>query len=349
MEDWRQILRNSISNPETIAELLGLDAADIRKVCSVYPARINSYYLKLLQKHGNCLGRQIVPDIVELSKHNQACPEDPIMEDAFSPVPNLTHRYRDRVLFLVSDQCPVLCRFCTRKRKVGSSLEISRESMENCLGYIREHQEVRDVLLSGGDPLLLEDAALSDILEELRKIPHVEVIRIGTRVLSALPQRVDEALAGMLSRFHPLFVHAHFNHPAELTPESSEACRILADAGISLGSQTVLLSGINDDADTLEVLFRSLLSLRVRPYYLFQSDMVRGSEHFRIPLDSGFKIMETLRSRTSEMALPKFTVDLPEGKGKVVLDKGRVEDSGRGEATITTLEGEKVKYPNPAQ
>ena len=346
--NWKLLLNESITDPDDIARAFGLDLESTKRVSKIFPVKINPYFLALAKDNGTALSRQVVPDIEELSPRNTACPQDPIMEEAYSPVVNLTHRYHDRVLLLISDTCPVHCRFCTRKRKVGKGLTVTDETIDDGIKYISGKPEIRDVLLSGGDPLLLEDDKLAGILDSIRNIPHVEVIRIGTRVPGTFPQRVDEELARMLSRFHPLYVHTHFNHPAEITPESSEACRILADSGIPLSSQTVLLSGINDDANTLETLFRSLLSLRVRPYYLFQSDMVRGSEHFRTPLGRGIIIMETLRSKTSEMALPRFAVDLPEGKGKVVLDSGHIEDDGRGEVIITTLEGEKVKYPDPA-
>ncbi|MFV1956667.1 MAG: KamA family radical SAM protein [bacterium] len=346
--NWKFLLDESVADPDDIARAFGLDLESTKRVSKAYPVKINPYFLELAKDNGEALSRQVVPDIEELSPRNTACPKDPIMEEAYSPVTNLTHRYRDRVLFLVSDTCPVHCRFCTRKRKVGKGLTITDETIDEGIKYIRGKPEIRDVLLSGGDPLLLEDDKLADILDRIRGISHVEVIRIGTRVPGTLPQRVNEELARLLSRFHPLYIHTHFNHPAEITAESSIACRILADSGAPLSSQTVLLSGINDDASTLETLFRSLLSLRVRPYYLFQSDMVRGSEHFRTPLESGIKIMETVRGRTSEMALPRFAVDLPEGRGKVVLDSGHIEDDGRGKVIVTTLEGEKVKYPDPA-
>ncbi len=346
--NWKLLLDESITDPDDIARAFGLDLESTKRVSRVYPVKVNPYFLKLAQNNDEALSRQIVPDIEELSPRNTSCPQDPIMEEAYSPVANLTHRYHDRVLFLISDTCPVHCRFCTRKRKVGKGLTVTDETIREGIEYIRDKPEIRDVLLSGGDPLLLENDKLAGILDSLRRIPHVEVIRVGTRVPGTLPQRVDEKLAKMLSRFHPLYIHTHFNHPAEIAPESSVACRILADAGIPLSSQTVLLAGINDDADTLEALFRSLLSMRVRPYYLFQSDMVRGSEHFRTPLERGIKIMETLRIRTSEMALPRFAVDLPEGKGKVVIDSGHIEVDGRGEVIVTTLEGEEVKYPDPA-
>ncbi|MEE8547083.1 MAG: KamA family radical SAM protein [bacterium] len=345
---WKLLLNESITDPDDIARAFGLDLESTKRVCKVYPVKINPYFLKLAQDNGKALSRQVVPDIEELSPRNTSCPQDPIMEEANSPVANLTHRYHDRVLFLISDTCPVHCRFCTRKRKVGKGLTVTNDTIREGIEYIRGKPEIRDVLLSGGDPLLLEDDKLEGILDSIRQITHVEVIRVGTRVPGTLPQRVDEKLARMLSRFHPLYIHTHFNHPAEIAPESSKACRILADAGIPLSSQTVLLAGINDDTDTLEALFRSLLSMRVRPYYLFQSDMVRGSEHFRTPIERGIQLIDALRSCTSEMALPKFAVDLPEGKGKVVLDSGHLENGGKGEVMITTLEGEKVKYPNPA-
>ena len=317
---------------------------DIKKVTDRYPERISEYYGQLARLAGEPIRQQVVPDLEELSVANEKLPEDPIEEDIHSPVINLSHRYPDRVLFLVSDRCPVYCRFCTRKRKVGKSLEVTPETVAEGIGYIARNPEIRDVLLSGGDPLMLEPPRLGSILEQLRQIPHVQVIRIGTRVPAALPERITSELALVLSSHGPLYIHTHFNHPSELTDEAHEACRILVDAGIPLNNQSVLLKGINDDADTLELLFRSLLTMRVRPYYLFQADKVRGTDHFRTPLMRGIRLMEELHLRTSPMALPTFAVDLPDGGGKVFPTSATVIDAGSDKQAIMTPAGKVVPY-----
>ena len=283
----------------------------------------------------------------EISSFNDSYSEDPIREETFSPVPNLTHRYEDRVLFLVSDVCPVFCRFCTRKRKVGRHLSVTADTLEKGIQYIETQSMVRDVLLSGGDPLMLEDEMLEAILGRLRCIKHVEILRIGSRVPATLPARITPHLASLLSRHGPLFVHTHFNHPAELTEEAKEACSLLAGAGIPLANQTVLLRGINDDADTLHTLFRKLLTMKVRPYYLFQADLVRGTAHFQTPLSVGIRIMEELRKRTSPMALPLFAVDLPGGAGKTFPGLATVKNPGSGNQAVITPEGVLVPYPDP--
>jgi len=321
-------------------------AEEIRKVTSRYPFLVSGYYRELAARVGAPVARQVCPDPEELSRDNEELPEDPVGEDIYSPVPNLTHRYPDRVLFLVSDSCPVYCRFCTRKRKVGRSLTVSDRSIQEGIRYIRQHPAVRDVLLSGGDPLMLEKGRLTWILSEIRDIPHVEIIRIGTRVPAAFPEKISPDLASLLSRYSPLYVHTHFNHPAELTDEAKKACGTLADAGIPLGNQTVLLRGINDETDTLEKLFRDLLSLRVRPYYLFQLDAVRGTRHFRTPLMTGLTIMEELRRRTSPMALPLFVVDLPDGMGKAFPSLTSVLSPGTRAQAVITPDGRTVPYPD---
>ena len=345
--DWEEIDRASLTHPEGIASTLGLAPEPIGEVMARYPARINPYYLSLIQGEGDAIYRQVVPEPEELSEANDRNPEDPIGEDDYSPVPNLSHRYRDRALFLVSDRCPVYCRFCTRKRKVGRSLRVTDDTLEAGYRYIEEHGEIRDVLLSGGDPLMLPDRRLELILERVRRIRHVEIIRIGTRVPCALPRRITPQLAGIMKRHHPLFIHTHFNHPSELTPESRSACRILADAGFAMGNQTVLLRGVNDNPDTLERLFRGLLTMRIRPYYLFQVDLVRGTEHFRTPIKRGLDIMETLHGRISPMALPAYVVDLPGAKGKVILDNGSASWDKDGRLHIRTPSGDSVLYPEP--
>lgn len=319
---------------------------DLQRVAERYPVLINDYYRKLAETGGEPIARQVMSDPEEISPQNVALPEDPIGEDRYSPVPHLTHRYRDRVLLLISDRCPIYCRFCTRKRKVGRFLTVTDETISNGIAYIRDHPEIRDVLLSGGDPLMLESERLHQVLTAIREIPHVEIIRIGTRVPAALPERISSELAGLISDFTPIYIHTHFNHPAEITLQSIEACRLLADAGIPLNSQTVLLAGINDDADTLEKLFRGLVKMRIRPYYLFQMDVVRGTGHFRTPLLQGILIIEELHRRTSPMSLPAFVVDLPNGGGKVFPTGASVLSPGTPEQALVTPDGKTVPYPD---
>jgi lysine 2,3-aminomutase len=266
-------------------------------------------------------------------------------EEGLSPVPGLTHRYPNRVLFLISSECAVYCRFCNRKRKVGRSVVATQESIERGLAYIRDHGEVRDVLLSGGDPLLLEDETLRWILIQLRRIRHVEIIRIGTRVPCTLPQRVTRRLADMLGRFHPLYINTHFNHPVELTREAVSACGRLADAGIPLGCQTVLLKGVNDDAAVIGELMQTLLAARIRPYYLFQGDLVRGTAHFWTPLRQGVEIMERLQGRCSGFCVPYFAVDLPGGGGKVRLMPESIVGEEDGHLLVKNYQGEIFRYP----
>jgi lysine 2,3-aminomutase len=321
-------------------------AADVEQVTARYPVLVNNYYGELARVAGASIARQVQPDPEELSDLNENLPEDPVGEDLYSPVPNLTHRYQDRVLLLISDRCPIYCRFCTRKRKVGRTLKVTDETVRDGIEYIKKHPGIRDVLLSGGDPFMLEDARLERILSEIRDIPHIEIVRIGTRVPAAYPDRVSSNLAALLSGFSPLYIHTHFNHPAEITAKSREACRLLADAGIPLGNQTVLLRGINDDPDTLELLFRELLTMKVRPYYLFQMDAVRGTRHFATPLMTGVRIMDELRRRTSPMALPTFVVDLPDGEGKAFPAETSILSPGTKEQAVITPDGKVVLYPD---
>ena len=347
MEIYKKFFRESLTSPDDIARAFSLDAAAIATVVKQYPALINPYFHRIIGHKGGPIYCQVVPDPKELSAANLAFEEDPIGEDTCCPVTNLSHIYPDRVLFLISARCPVHCRFCTRKRKLGRGLVVTRETVDRGIEYISSHPEVRDVLLSGGDPLMLSDVRLNEILGRIRDIEHVEIIRIGSRVPCALPQRVTHRLAWILSRFQPLYIHTHFNHPAEITDNSTAACRILADAGIPMGNQTVLLKDINDDPDVLETLFRSLLTLRIRPYYLFQVDHVRGARHFRTPIERGLQIMDTLQQRTSPMALPRFAVDLPGARGKVLLSEGNIVKVAEGQYKITTLSGEAVPYSDP--
>ena len=326
--DWRRILMQSLGHPGQLAARFPGQGAGLEAVCARYPMRINPYYLSLIREVGDPLWRQAVPDLRELD--DQVCLEDPLAEEDLSPVPNLIHKYPDRVLFLVHNQCAMYCRFCTRKRKVGTArMQIGEESIRAGLDYIRQTPAVRDVLVSGGDPLLLSDARLDQLLAALRAIPTVEIIRIGTRVPCVLPMRVTPSLAAVLKRHHPLYLNTHFNHPAELTPEAALACGRLADAGIPLGCQTVLLHGVNDDPEVMSRLMRGLLRFRVKPYYIFQADMTMGTNHFRTTIDTGLHIMRSLIGHHSGLAVPTYAVDAPGGGGKIPLTPDYVIERGK--------------------
>jgi len=342
---WQQLLAQSITAPAKLAAELGLDPAPLATVCERFPMRINPYYLRLLKEHGAPLFRQAVPDLRELT--DTTCFDDPLDEENLSPVPNLVHKYPDRALFLVTSRCAMYCRFCTRKRKVGTArMRITQATIRQGLDYLRRTPAIRDVLVSGGDPLLLTDEALAAILTELRRIKSIEIIRIGSRVPCTLPMRVTAQLARTLKKFHPLYLNTHFNHPAELTPEAARACARLADAGIPLGNQTVLLRGVNDNTATIRNLLFGLLRLRVKPYYLFQGDMTRGTDHFRTPVETGLAIMRDLIGHSSGMAVPTFAVDAPGGGGKIPLNPDYVQSLGRT-LTFTNYQGLTCTYHNP--
>ena len=316
-QPWEEILSRSITSSRDLASLLEIEAREAEKVVAKYPMRINPYYLELIKEKGDPFYLQAVPDIREITDEDGY--EDPLDEEGLSPVPGLTHKYPDRVLFLVSSRCAMYCRFCNRKRKVGNPAMVTKESIREGIAYIRKTPQVRDVLLSGGDPLLLPNRELHRILSEVRSIPHVEIIRIGTRVPCTLPQRITPELANMLRGFHPLYINTHFNHPGEVTAEAAFACECLSDAGIPLGCQTVLLKGVNDDPEVMASLMSRLLSIRVRPYYLFQADLARGTSHFWTPVKKGLDIITHLRKHSSGLCVPHYAVDLPGGGGKVVL------------------------------
>lgn len=342
LPDWKQSLRDIITDPEELAVLLGLDPEVIGPVARRYPLRITRHYLGLIRGEGDPVWKQCVPAEAEL--HDSCSMPDPLNENGLSPVPGLIHRYPDRVVWLVSNVCAVYCRFCMRKRQVGCGDEgVSAARFAAAIEYIRETGTIRDVILSGGDPLLLDDERLAELLGKLREIPHVEIIRLGSRVPVTLPERITPQLCAMLKRYHPVYINTHFNHPAEITPESRRACSMLSDCGVPLGNQTVLLRGVNDTSETMTGLFRSLLSMRVKPYYLHQMDLVKGTYHFRTGVDKGLEIMAALRGHLSGLAVPYYVVDLPGGKGKVPLLPGH-ERSADGSIRLTTYTGELVQY-----
>ncbi|HOF13075.1 MAG TPA: KamA family radical SAM protein, partial [Spirochaetota bacterium] len=252
--------------------------------------------------------------------HSTGESEDPLAEDNDTPVQGLVHRYPDRVLFLATDFCSTYCRYCTRSRIVGrSNCNLSTSHWEGAIRYIAQHSEVRDVLISGGDPLTMNDSMIEYLLSRLKAIPHVEIIRIGTKVPAVLPQRITHTLVSMLRKYHPLWINIHFTHPDELTPETMKACNRLANAGIPLGSQTVLLKGINDTVETLKKLYHLLLQCRVRPYYLYQCDPIVGSAHFRTSVETGIAMIQGLRGHTTGLAIPHYVIDAPGGGGKIPL------------------------------
>ncbi|MGD8985912.1 MAG: KamA family radical SAM protein [Desulfobacteraceae bacterium] len=340
---WAQMLSKSITSAEELSSLFGIEEEEISRVVSRYPMAINPYYLGLIKDKGDGIYRQAVPDIREITQEKGL--EDPLNEDALSPVPGVTHKYPDRVLFLVSGQCAMYCRFCNRKRKVGRASMVTRKTIREGISYIKGNKKIRDVLLSGGDPLLLSDGELCALLVEIRSISHVEIIRIGTRVPCTLPQRVTQQLADMLKGFHPLYINTHFNHPAEITPEASLACARLVEAGIPLGCQTVLLKGINDDPAVMKILMQKLLAIRVRPYYLFQADMAKGTSHFWTPLKKGVEIMWALQGYISGLCVPRFMIDLPGGGGKIPITPEYVSGKENGSLRLKNYLGEEYVYP----
>jgi len=332
------LLAASVTDAAELGRRLTADTEALSRVAARYPLRIPRPFLDAIQAPGDPLWRQAVPDARELAKGSDVA--DPLHEARQSPVPHVIHRYPDRVVFLISNRCALYCRFCMRKRQVGRPRDITWEAIRRGVDYVRANEAIREVILSGGDPLLRPDAQLAEILSALRTIAHLEVIRIHTRVPAALPQRVTPHLAALLRRFAPVWLNAHFNHPAELTPAAAQALGRLAEAGIPLGSQTVLLRGVNDSAEALQALFRSLLRLRVQPYYLHHLDPVAGTGHFRVSLAHGVQLMRTLQQRMFAMDLPCYMLDLPGGGGKIPLPAGderrwptpraaRVEHRGR--------------------
>jgi len=340
--DWQHILADSVTSPEELGEILSIDPEPLKNVCKYYPMRITRSYLGLISGYGDPVWLQSVPALPELDE--SLYPDDPLNEEELSPVSGLIHRYPDRVVWLVSNVCAVYCRFCMRKRRVGKSNCIVA-AKDDVLSYIKSYKEIKDVTLSGGDPLLLPDETLEEILSDLRKIDHVEIIRIGTRVPVTLPERVTPELASLLSRYNPIYINTHFNHPVEVTEKSKRACAILADAGIPLGNQTVLLKGVNDTPETMIALMRKLLSIRVKPYYLHHMDMVKGTSHFRTTVSCGLSIIKHMRGYVSGLAVPHYVIDLPGGKGKVPIlpDAARIEN---GKLMLTTFKGEIVEYPD---
>ncbi len=344
MELWQQMIKQSVGSAEQLAEKFGIKKEVADRLDAFFHARINPYYLSLIRYPGDPIWLQCVPEEVELEDLDAQ--EDPLHEDDMSPVPNITHRYPDRVLFLTTSQCGLYCRFCTRKRKVGDSSKINMKEFESAFKYIEDHTEINDVILSGGDPLMLSDAMLEKILKRLRDIPHIQIIRLGTKMPCVLPQRITPQLCEMLKKYHPIYVNTHFNHPWEITAESKKACEMLVNAGCPVGNQSVLLKGVNDNPDTMKELMKGLLAMRVRPYYIYQADLTKGANHFRTPIDVGLEIMDKLRGHISGLAVPYFVIDAPGGGGKIPLLPDYVLARTKEKIVLRNFKNEVYEYPD---
>ena len=349
--DWHWQARNRLRTLPQLEQVLVL-SDDERTALSegemMLPVSITPYYMSLISRddRNQPLRRTVIPTTAELQRGLGEA-DDPLGEDGDTPVPGLVHRYPDRVLLLVTDFCSSYCRYCTRSRVVGhGSIAPSEARLEQAFDYIRGNPAIRDVLISGGDPLALSDERLDWILTSLRQIPHVEFLRIGTKMPAVLPQRITPELCRMLRKHHPLWMSLHFLHPDECTPESFLACSRLADAGVPLGSQTVLLSGVNDDLETMKKLVHRLLMMRVRPYYLYQCDPISGSSHFRTPVSKGLEIIEGLRGHTTGYAVPNYVIDAPGGGGKIPLQPNYVVGRDGDDLLLRNFRGDVYRYPD---
>ena len=350
--DWHWQVANRLSTVEQIKQVVNLtpeEEEDIKKVMDGFRVGITPYYASLMDPDDpSCPVRmQAVPTLAETHR-GEADMLDPLHEDEDSPAPGLTHRYPDRVLFLITDQCSMYCRHCTRRRLAGETDGArSMEDIDACIDYVRRTPVVRDVLLSGGDALCVETEVLEYIISELRKIPHVEIVRIGSRTPVVMPQRITDELVNMLKKYHPIWLNTHFNHPKEWTPEAAEACRKLADAGIPLGNQSVLLRGVNDDVHVMRNLVHLCCKNRVRPYYIYQCDLSLGIEHFRTPVSKGIELIEGLRGHTSGYAVPTFVVDAPGGGGKTPVMPQYVISQTPQKVILRNYEGVITTYTEP--
>ncbi len=347
---WKEQLKNRITRLEEVEKYVNLTVSEKRAIGyskGRLKMAITPYFASLMDKNNpNCpIRRQAIPSVEEFktSVHELS---DPCGEEHHTVAPGLVHRYPDRVLLLVTDACAMYCRHCTRRRIVGSSeAAMTDEDFEKAINYIKGHKEIRDVLISGGDPLLLPDERLDKILSLIRAIPHIEIVRIGTRAPVTLPQRITPSLVNVLKKYHPLFMSIHFNHPKEITNEVKTACSLLADAGIPLGSQTVLLKGINDKPSIMIDLMHKLLMIRVRPYYIYQCDLAPGTDHFRTSVTTGIRIIEAMRGYTTGYAVPTFVIDAPGGGGKIPVAPEYVISKSRKAVILRNFQGKVFIYP----
>ncbi|MGE0268483.1 MAG: KamA family radical SAM protein [Candidatus Omnitrophota bacterium] len=350
--DWRWQIRNRIRSKEVLESIVNLtkkEKAGIVGCGKKLTMAIPPYFAALIRPDDpTCPIRlQSIPQVDELT----AAPEemaDPCGEDKHSPIHGLVHRYPDRVLFLVNEMCAMYCRYCTRSRMVGDGeRSLSMESYQKAFDYIRSHKEIRDVLISGGDPLTLSDRVLEHIIQEIKSIEHVEFVRIGTRIPVTLPQRVTPQLINMLKKYSPIWMSIHFNHAEEITPRVKFACDLIADAGIPMGSQTVLLKGVNDQPEIMKKLMHELLKIRIRPYYIYQCDPILGSKHFRTEISTGINIMEQLRGHTTGYAVPTYVVDGPGGGGKIPISPNYVVKKEKSTYTLRNFNHDEFYYHDP--
>lgn len=353
--DWRWQLKNRITSIAALEQFVTLTENEIQALhrhSSTLPFAITPYYASLISPvdPADPIRRAVIPVTSELVVSSGEA-HDPLGEDTHSPVPGLVHRYKDRVLFLATDYCSTYCRYCTRSRMVGKSRKVGnfKKQWERAFHYIENNSEIRDVLLSGGDPLTLPDEMLEFLLTRLRSIKHVELIRIGTKTPAVLPQRITPQLTKMLRRYHPLWISIHCMHPAEQTREMKKACERLADAGIPLGSQTVLLAGINDDVATMKKLMQGLVRMRVKPYYLYQCDPIIGSAHFRTSVAKGLEIYQGLRGHTTGYAVPTYVIDAPGGGGKIPLLPETCLGRDGADILLKNYEGHIYRYPDTCE
>jgi lysine 2,3-aminomutase len=349
--DWRWQFRHRLTTIEEIAEKLPFPAEEWearREVMRDFRAGITPYYLSLIDPTdpNDPLFRQVVPTVEEHTFRNVG-DEDPLGEEAYSPVPGITHRYPDRCLMVISNSCAIYCRYCTRKRIMFEDA-IPDLHLDRMVDYIARTPQIRDVVVSGGDPLTYSTDKLERILSKLRAIPHLEIIRIGSRVPVAIPMRVTDELCRMLEKYHPLWINVHYNHPNELTPDAAKACDRLIRAGIPLNNQAVLLKGVNDNLETVKALCHGLMRMRVRPYYLYQCDPIRGGEHFRTSISKGIEIMEGLRGHTSGLAIPTYVIDAPGGGGKIPVAPQYLLYYEGGRAILRNFQGKIYEYHEPA-
>ena len=350
--NWKWQFANRITNVEKLSrylELSNTEKTDINTCLERFRMAITPYYLSLINPNDpeDPIKKQAVPSIKETYQCDNDM-ADPLNEIGDSPVPHIVHRYPDRVLLLVTLKCSMYCRHCTRRRVVGEEDKIiSAKELDAAISYIRDHTKIRDVLISGGDPFVMSDEKLESIIVKLRAIKHVDIIRIGTRVPVVMPMRITDNLLNMLKKYQPIWINTHFNHPNEITEESSRACQAIVDAGIPLGNQTVLLKGINDDSEILKDLFCKLVHIRVRPYYLYQCDLSTGINHFRTTVDKGIEIMHDLIGNISGYAIPKYVIDAPGGGGKIPINYNYVIKKDENEVVMENYCGKIYTYPCP--
>ncbi|MBO6025049.1 MAG: lysine 2,3-aminomutase, partial [Bacteroidales bacterium] len=352
--DWKWQVKNRIETLEELKKYVKLTAEEeegVKKTLSTLRMAITPYYLSLIDPNDphDPVRRQCIPTGLE-THQSPADLLDPLHEDEDSPTPGLTHRYPDRVLFLITDMCSMYCRHCTRRRFAGQTdNECGPDRIEKALEYIEKTESVRDVLLSGGDALMVSDKKLEYIISRLRQIPHVEIVRLGTRTPVVCPQRITPELCDMLKKYHPVWINTHFNHPNEVTAESRRACEMLANAGVPLGNQSVLLRGVNDCVHVMKNLVHELVKMRVRPYYIYQCDLSMGLEHFRTPVSKGIEIIEGLRGHTSGFCIPTFVVDAPGGGGKTPVMPQYVISQAPGKVVLRNFEGVITTYTEPTE